>query len=312
MELHRNIENLGASPFTVATLGTFDGIHLGHRALLTQVAREAAEHGGQSVVVTFDPPPRLVLHPEDKDIRFLNSMKEKISLVSQCGINHMLILPFDAAMAEIDPEEFTRRVFVEALHVDLIVLGHDHHFGRHGKGNIFTLKALAHDFGFRVEKLEAVDKQGQVISSTRIREALGTGQLELANALLGYDYTLKGIVVEGQKLGRTIGYPTANLKVNYPWKLIPANGVYAVEVQLGEEIFAGMCNIGFRPTVNGLGQTVEVNIFDFDRDIYGQPLTLRFKKKTRDEKKFPGLDALKAAIHEDERIIRGFIDGLSV
>ncbi len=306
MELHNSIANFPASGETVATMGTFDGVHLGHQKLLERVRQQAADLGVPSIVVTFDPPPRLVLRPEDTEARFLNTTKEKIALINDCGIDHLLMLNFDASLAAMAPEDFARKIFVKTLNVNTIIMGYDHHFGRHGKGNIFTLKSLGHETGFQVEKLDAVDCNGEVISSTRIREALAAGQLELANSLLGYSYSLKGIVVEGQKLGRTIGYPTANLKVNYPWKLIPANGVYAVAVSCQSEHFCGMGNIGFRPTVSGIGQTVEVNIFDFDRDIYGETITLSFKKKTRDEQKFPGLDALKSAIAEDERLIRTY------
>jgi len=312
MQVHTTIENFPDSVYTVATLGTFDGVHLGHRKLLEQVRQSALEHGGQSVVITFDPPPRLFLQANSLDLRFLSTPKEKICLIESCDIDHLLMLPFDEAMASIDPETFVRSIFVDALKINAIILGYDHHFGKHGQGNIFTLKALAPTYGFAVEKLDAADFEGAVVSSTRIREAIAGGEIETANALLGRPYALRGLVVEGRKLGRTIGFPTANVQVNYPWKMIPANGVYAVQVRLGNEEFTGMCNIGFRPTVGGLGQTIEVFIFGFDRDIYGRKLAISFQKKTREEKKFPGLDALKEALYEDERIIRHYFSVLSV
>lgn len=244
----------------------------------------------------------MVLFPDDNDLQLLTTQAEQQALLAQYGVNHLVVIPFSKEFARQSALEFVQNVLVNQLGTKTLVIGYDHHFGRNREGNINSLRQIAPQFGFDVVEIPPMDIDDINISSTKIRNALLGGDIATANTYLGYPYTLSGTVVEGNKLGRTIGYPTANISVGDKYKLIPQNGVYAVKATVGGQTYGAMMNIGIRPTVNGTTRTIEANIFDFDADIYGQTLTLHFVSRIRAEQKFDGLDALKAQLAADKQI----------
>lgn len=308
MKIYTRVPEVNAIPGPIATIGIFDGVHTGHRAVLSKLAKVANALGGSPVVITMWPHPRLVLNPEDRKLRFLSTLSEKEKLLEAAGVEHLIVLPFTQEFARLDPCTFILQYLVEKTGVRHLLVGFDHHFGRDREGNYERIAECAANYGFTVEQQEAVSTDGAVISSTLIRNLLETGQLEEANAALGYPYSLTGTVTEGRRLGRELGYPTANILPEEPWKLVPSSGVYAVEVLAEGKMTTGMLNIGFRPTVNDDRElrTIEVHIFDFHHDLYGKKLTLAFRKKLRDERRFDSLDLLKKQLAEDEQKAREF------
>ncbi|WP_018477449.1 bifunctional riboflavin kinase/FAD synthetase [Pontibacter roseus] len=300
MEVIRDIADFPRLSFPVVTSGTFDGVHVGHQKILQRVKERARQHNGQSVVITYWPHPRLVLFPEDNDLKLLSTIDERTEQLRSFGIDYLLIIPFTKEFSRLSSRSFISDVLVKALHTKVLVIGYDHRFGKNREGSFEHLKARSAQYGFEVEEIPRQDVDDIGVSSTKIRKALESGDIPTANKYLGHTYTLTSTVVEGNKLGRTIGYPTANLAIPAPHKLIPANGVYAVWARLGTERFPGMMNIGTRPTVDGTNLTLEVNILDFDRDIYGHTLTMEFVEQLRQEQKFDGLEALKAQLAKDK------------
>jgi riboflavin kinase/FMN adenylyltransferase len=291
----------------VVTLGIFDGVHRGHQALLERLSLRSGELGGESVVITFNPHPRLVLDGKTEGLSFLSSMDEKKELLAKAGVDHLIILEFTESFSKISAPEFVKNILVGKIGTKHLIVGHDHHFGHHGDGNYDTVNSFAEKMGFVVEKVDGLKTDGSYISSSRIREALLKGSLDDANSWLGYNYSLKGLVVEGKKIGRKIGFPTANLKPCYRYKLIPCNGVYAVEVQVDEKRVPGMLSIGTNPTVNedSVQRSVEVHIFNFKKKIYGKELEVIFRNRMRDELKFDNTDDLAIQIRLDmENAIR--------
>jgi riboflavin kinase/FMN adenylyltransferase len=294
MLVHTNYETLEFIR-PVVTLGVFDGVHRGHRILLEHVVNEARRRGGESAAVTFDPPPRLVLSQDHTGLSFLSTRDEKQKLIEAAGIEHLIIIPFTREISNLSAYDFVERILVGKIKVSHLVVGYDHHFGKGRQGDFKTIVRCGEKYGFGVEKMEEVKARQGIISSTVIREALLDGRLDDANDLLGYSYSLSGRVVSGRRLGRHLGFPTANIEPSDIYKLVPANGVYAVEVQLYGELFKGVMSIGFNPTVSNDRErrSIEVNIFDFDREIYGNEITVRFRYRLRDEKKFE--DTVKLA-----------------
>lgn len=284
----------------MVTTGTFDGVHLGHQKIISRLKEAAKEEGGETVLFTFYPHPRMVLFPEDNDLKLINTQEEKIALLEYYGIDHLIVYPFTKEFSRLTSIEFVRDILVNTMKTKRLVIGYNHHFGRNREGSFEHLKEYGPLYGFDVEEIPAKDIDHIEISSTKIRHALQTGDIHTAIAYLGHGFSLTGKVTEGRKIGRTIGYPTANIVVGDKYKLIPADGIYAVRVKHEGSIYGGMLSIGYNPTVNGEFRTIEVNIFDFDKVIYGDNATIYFIERLRDEVKFNGLDELKEALANDK------------
>lgn len=312
MIVHNDIHQLPAFNNAVITIGTFDGVHTGHQQIIQLMKTEAAKVSGETVIITFDPHPRKIIKPGEAPVFLLNTMDEKIALLEAAGIDNLVIIPFTEVFANQTAEEYIEDFLVKTFHPHSIIIGYDHRFGKSRKGDYQLLEAKGSEFNYRVKEIPAHMLQEMAISSTKIRQSLLNGDIETANSCLGYSYFFSGKVIEGNKLGRTIGYPTANLQIESAEKLIPGNGVYAVEVAFSYQLsaisrqrsaikFIGMMNIGVRPTINGIDRVIEVNIFDLEEDIYGEILTITLKKYLRGEKKFSGLDELKDQLAIDKK-----------
>jgi riboflavin kinase/FMN adenylyltransferase len=303
MIIHRGYENLElVNP--VVTLGIFDGVHRGHKSLLDNLISRAGKVNGDSVVITFSPHPRLVLEKDHLNLSFLTTMEEKMVLLEASGIDHLIIIEFSKQFSRMSACDFVEKVLVGKIGIKHLLLGYNHHFGQKGEGNYNTIKQCSASFDFTVEQVQGLHTEEGEISSSAIRDALLTGRLDEANSWLGYFYTLGGTVVGGRKIGRSIGFPTANIKPEDQYKLVPGNGVYAVEVRLNEGIYPGMLSIGSNPTVNndGRARTIEVHIINFNRDVYGNRMSVIFRKRLRDEIKFENTQKLAEQMEVDKQI----------
>ena len=302
MKVHFELKNFKATS-PVVTIGTFDGVHLGHRKVLQKLDDIAKEKKGESVLFTFFPHPRLVLHPEKSGLRLLTTLEEKIKLLEDIGIDHLIVFPFTKEFSEFSYNDFVKDILVDQIKTSYLVVGYDHKFGKNREGGFDFLKQCAEMYRFEIAKLDALLIDDINVSSTKIRRAIEIGDFVSANKYLGYKFTLHGKVVEGKKLGREIGFPTANVEASDVHKIIPGYGVYAVKLAVGNKLYNGMLNIGTRPTFNKNAdqRSIEVNIFDFEKDIYGQGVTLFFMDKIREERKFEGIDALVEQLKRDKR-----------
>lgn len=298
MKIHYGLNNQLNIPNPIVTTGTFDGVHIGHRKIIERLKALAADNRGETVLITFEPHPRLVLFPEDSGLVLLSTMHEKQELLKKAGIDHLIIIPFTKEFSRLSSNEWIN-MLVENLFLHTLVIGYDHHFGRNREGSIEQLKEFSKELEFNLEEIPAQDIDDIRVSSTKIREALKAGDVKSANSFLQYSYSFSGIVVEGDKRGRTIGYPTANLKIQDPIKQVPADGVYAVNVLVDNKTFQGMLNIGFRPTIDGKKRSIEVHIFNLEQDLYGKLITLQLMSRIRNEKKFESIDALKSQLDKD-------------
>lgn len=299
MAVFYNTDELKNFNNAVITIGTFDGVHLGHLTILQQVVAHAKELGGESIVLTFEPHPRKLLFP-DQPIRIITPLEEKIKLITQAGIDHVFVVPFTTSFAALSAEAYIKDFLVKYLHPKGIVIGYDHQFGHDRAGNIKLLQAYENELGFKVYEIPAKQIEDAAVSSTKIRNSLTAGNVTDANKMLGRQYSLKGSVVSGAQLGRTLGFPTANVKPTDAEQIIPGNGVYAIKAILGAETFNGMMNIGIRPTVSQeLSLQIEAHLFDFNKDIYNQEIEIVFAERLRDEQRFPSLDALKEQLGND-------------
>jgi len=296
VKVYRNIANFPRLKYLAATVGTFDGVHLGHREIIKHLIKVAKEAGGESVLITFDPHPRHVIDPMGDEVRLLTLTEEKIYLLNKTGIDYMLIIPFDAAFAALTFDRFITEILVGKLGVNHFVVGYDHAFGKGREGNFERLKELGDILGFTCEQVYEQKANQEVVSSTRIRNFLAEGDVEHANQLLGHEFFIFGEVVTGNRLGNTIGFPTINLGRFERHKLIPAMGVYASKIDIDGVLYMGMTNIGVRPTLDASDLTIETHIFDFDQDIYGKKVVVTFTGRIRDERKFAGLDELTAQL----------------
>jgi riboflavin kinase/FMN adenylyltransferase len=285
-------------------VGTFDGVHLGHQQIIARLNKVAAEKGGESVVVTFEPHPRMVLTPHDKAVRLINIAKRKYERLENAGVQHLIVLPFTLEFSRTPWQVFIKEVIVDQIHAAHLVIGYDHRFGAHRQGSHDSMLEMAQLYGFGVEEVDELLIDGIEVSSTRIRQALNGGLIREANRLLGYEYSITGLVVHGNRIGHQLGFPTANIETDDKFKLIAANGVYASRVEWQGRFYEGMSNIGIRPTINDLRFAVEVNIFDFDQDIYGECLTVYFVDRIRDEIKFASLQELSAQLTTDKQHIK--------
>jgi riboflavin kinase/FMN adenylyltransferase len=299
MQVYTSIEQFERLPNAVVTTGTFDGVHVGHRRIMSRVLEICHQTRGESVVLTFWPHPRLVVSDRTTNLFLLSTIEEKIELFRSLGIQHLIILPFTRAFSELTPEEYIQKILVEAIGTRTLVIGYDHKFGKNRAGDFDFLTATSASFGFRVEEIPRQDIDALAISSSRIRLALAEGQVEIANELLGRPYSLSGQVVKGQQLGRKLGFPTANIAPSAPYKLIPSDGVYAGEVHVRSRSYPAVINIGQRPTVSGEGRSIEAHLLDFAGDIYGEECVLILKKYLRPEQRFDSLEALKNQINRD-------------
>lgn len=285
---------------TILTLGTFDGVHFGHKKILERVIQNTENNKYSSLVLTFFPHPRMVLQG-DTQLKLLNTLEEKIELLGKNGIQNLVIHPFDESFSRLSAEEFVKNILVDQFRIHKIIIGHDHRFGRNRTANFDDLKAFGAHYGFEVEEISAQEIEEVSVSSTKIRTALTDGNVALANQYLGYEYQISGTIEKGRQLGRSIGYPTANLKPLDNYKLIPKNGVYIVKSQILSKTVLGMMNIGFNPTVEGKVLSLEINYFDFDQDLYGQKITVSFMERIRSEEKFQSLEQLKEQLAKDKK-----------
>jgi len=300
VKIHHDLKNFRANN-PVLTIGTFDGVHLGHQKVISRLKDFAAAYNGESVVFTFYPHPRLVTSPGETNLRLLTTREEKIQLFAESGIDHLIVYPFTKEFSKLTYNEFVKSILVEKIQTHCLVVGYDHKFGKNREGGFEYLKNCANEFGFKIERLEALAIGDLKISSTKIRAALQNGDVKKAGEYLGYKFTLHGSVVPGRKLGRSIGFPTANVEASDKHKLIPGYGVYAVRILLNNAKYNGMLNIGTRPTFNqnADNRSIEVNIFDFDSDLYNKEITLIFEDKIRDEERFSGVEELVKQLKKD-------------
>lgn len=305
MRIFNDLDAIGEIQNPVVTIGTFDGVHLGHQKILQTLKDEAESVHGESVLLTFYPHPRMILFPESHGMKLLHTQVEKMDKLSNFGLQNLIVYPFSFDFSRLTALEFVRDILVNKLHVRKIVIGYDHQFGKNREGNIEYLKDIADTYEFEVIEIPAQDIDEVNISSTKIREALLQGDVQRAAVFLGEPYELSGTVIRGRALGRTIGYPTANIDVNSDLKLVPGIGVYAVEVLVDAKVHRGMLNIGRRPTVVSSDVVnLEVHILDFQQDIYDKIITIRFMSRVRDEQKFESVEALKEQLKNDEKFVR--------
>ncbi|BAU52119.1 bifunctional riboflavin kinase/FAD synthetase [Mucilaginibacter gotjawali] len=300
MKIYHHIDEFVPLNNAVVTIGTFDGVHLGHRKIIAGIKELAESTGGETVLLTFFPHPRMILHPEDESLKLINTMAEKAELLEALGIDHLIITPFSRDFSNQTAEGYVRDVLVNKIGTKKIVIGYDHRFGKDRQGGLAELLQLGPVYGFDVVEIPEQDINEVAVSSTRVREALIEGDIALANTFLGYPFYITGTVVRGDQLGRQIGYPTANIVISETYKLIPSHGIFAARVKIDGKMYDGMAYIGSRPTINGLTRNIEVNIFDFDQDIYNRRIQMQFLNFVRDDMKFDSLEALKLQIAKDK------------
>ena len=300
MKVYHSISDFQNVSRPILTTGTFDGVHFGHKIIIDRLKEIAKNQNGETVLLTFSPHPRMVLFPDDHNLQLINTLDEKIKLLEQAGIEHLIIHPFNKEFSRTTSMQFVRDIIVNELNTHKLVIGYNHHFGRNREGSFEHLKEYAPLYGFEVEEISAQLIDDVSISSTKIRNSLLSGDVSKAADYLGYNYPLKGQVIEGQQIGRTLGFPTANLKVLDGSKLIPKDGVYAVHVEVKRQTFKAMMNIGNNPSLISKKHSLEVHIFDFDSDIYDEQIEVRFIKRIREEISFDNLDALKIQLEQDE------------
>ena len=313
MVIHNDILSFSI-PRPVLTVGIFDGVHLGHRYILTKLKERARQLNGQSVVLTLWPHPRMVLNQGGNHVKLLNTLEEKKNLLEQAGLDHLIIIPFTTELSQLSSCDFIRDVLVDKCGISHLLVGYNHRFGRDREGDFEKLKDCARQYTFGIEQMEAFQTASGKVSSTGIREFLLKGEIQQANSKLGWDYGFSGNVVGGSKLGSSIGFPTANIIMDEDYKLMPADGVYAVKAELKGELYSGMMNMGSRPTVNDdpALKTIEVHLFDFDRNIYSERIGIRYVARIRDEQKFQGVEALKRQLVEDRKMALRILEGTNI
>ncbi|WP_345953633.1 bifunctional riboflavin kinase/FAD synthetase [Mucilaginibacter sp. PAMB04168] len=300
MKIYHHIDEFKPLTNAVVTIGTFDGVHQGHRQIIAGLKELARQTGGETVILTFFPHPRMIIHPEQQDLKLITTIQERATLLEQLGVDHLIITPFSRDFSNQTAEAYIRDILVNKIGTRKIIIGYDHRFGKDRQGGLADLQNAAPVYGFEVIEIPEQDIDHVAISSTRIRQALLKADIAQANAFLGYPFFLTGGVIRGNQIGRQLGYPTANLLIEESYKLIPADGIFAVTVQLGDEVFKGMAYIGHRPTINGMTRNIEVNIFDFNRDIYNQTLRMNFLYFVRHDVKFTSLEGLKEQLAQDK------------
>ena len=300
MKIYHSLDDFTRLDYAIVTSGTFDGVHLGHQKIVSRLKEIAGKNKGETVVITFWPHPRFILRPDDNSLKLLNTFEEKAELLKEQGIQHLLRIPFTKEFSQLSSEEFITNILVKTIGTKKLVIGYDHRFGKNREGSFEQLKLNGPTYGFDVEEIPRQDVDHVGVSSTKIRQALEHGDLETAQHLLGRYYSISGRVVKGDKLGRLMGFPTANIEIDTHYKLIPMDAIYAVKVKYAHQEYGGMLYIGNRPTVNGTKRNIEVNIFNFDKTIYGEDLTVHFIKLIRNDMKFEDIEALKIQLQLDK------------
>lgn len=319
MKIYNNLSDFKKLDNAIVTIGTFDGVHFGHQKIIKQLVEKAKSDNGESVILTFFPHPRMIIDPENQDLKMINTINEKAEILKSLGVDHLIITPFTRDFSNQLPEDYIKNTLVNNIGTKHIIIGYDHRFGKDRSGNLSDLKAAGLHYGFSVEEIMEQDIHDVAVSSTKIRQALLAGDVSLANDYLGYPFSIFGRVIKGDKIGRTIGFPTANIFVEETYKLIPGDGIYAVTVEMESEVrspesdvlnpkpstlnlqpYKGMAYIGQRPTINGMTRNIEVNIFDFNQEIYGQDIKMNFLKFLRHDVKFTGLEALTVQLQKDK------------
>ena len=309
LKIYNSINNFTTTKKTIVTLGTFDGVHIGHNAILDKICKVAKHENLESIILTFFPHPRKIVS-NNYDIKLLNTIEEKSVLLEKIGIQNFIIHPFDKTFSELSPREFVTQVLVEKLNIQKIIIGHDHKFGKDRAADFNDLINFGKEFGFEVEEISAQQINEVSVSSTKIRNSLLEGNISLANEYLGYPYVLTGNVVKGNQLGRTIGFPTANIEIPEEYKLIPKNGVYIVTVNVSNQTVFGMMNIGVKPTLGENKLSIEVHLLDFDKDIYNQKIQVHILERLRDEQKFESFEALKLQLEVDKQNTIHYLENL--
>ncbi|MGM9475105.1 bifunctional riboflavin kinase/FAD synthetase [Pedobacter sp. GSP4] len=329
MKIYNNLSEFSKLDNAIVTIGTFDGVHFGHQKIIKQLVEKAKAEQGESVILTFFPHPRMIIDPENQDLKMINTINEKAEILKQLGVDHLIITPFTRDFSNQLPEDYIKNTLVNNIGTKHIIIGYDHRFGKDRSGNLTDLKAAGQHYGFTVEEIMEQDIHDVAVSSTKIRQALLAGDVSLAADYLGYPFSIFGKVIKGDKIGRTIGFPTANIFVEETYKLIPGDGIYAVTVEMSSEfsvepleakqlqtpspelktIYKGMAYIGQRPTINGMTRNIEVNIFDFNQEIYGQDIKMNFLKFLRHDVKFTGLEALTIQLQKDKEATLAYFNG---
>ena len=301
-----SISEFNSTKKTIVTIGTFDGVHIGHQKIIEKLIQETKKADCESLILTFFPHPKMVLNGSSS-IKLLNTINEKSSLLEKMGLDNLVIHPFDKKFSNLSAEEFVKTILVDSFNLKKIIIGYDHRFGNNRAANIDDLISFGKKYDFEVEQISAQEIDSVSVSSTKIRDAISDGNMIVANEFLGYDYILSGKIITGKQLGRTIGFPTANIKIEENYKLIPKNGVYIVKSHLQEKTVFGIMNIGLNPTVNGEDLSIEVHFLDFEADLYNKNITVSVIARIRDEQKFTSIDLLKAQIQEDKNYAISFI-----
>ncbi|EDM34601.1 bifunctional protein: riboflavin kinase; FAD synthetase [Pedobacter sp. BAL39] len=311
MKTYYNLSDFKKLDHAVVTIGTFDGVHFGHQKIIKRLCELAKASNGESVILTFFPHPRMIIDPENQDLKLINTIAEKASILEGLGVDHLIITPFTRDFSNLSPAEYIKNILVDTIGVKELIVGYDHRFGKDRKGGMPELEEFSDPFGYSIEVIPEQDIDDVAVSSTKIRQSLLNGAVGQASHYLGYDFSMYGRVIKGDKIGRTIGYPTANIFIEETYKLIPSDGIYAVTVEMEEGIYKGMAYIGQRPTINGMTRNIEVNIFDFDKEIYGQYITMHFLEFLRHDVKFSGLEALKIQLKKDKEDTLAYFGRLS-
>ncbi len=301
MQVIDNIQDFEKPCFSVVTIGTFDGVHVGHQAILKQLITEAETHNGKSVVITFWPHPRFILKKDADALKLLSSFDEKTEVLRSLDLDYLIKIPFTPQFSNLSANDFVKEILVDQIGTKKLFIGYDHHFGNNRKGDIHFLNEMSFDFGYEVHEIprHSIDDIG--VSSTKIRNYLHNGEVQLANALLGRQYSITGTIIDGEKRGRTIGFPTANIKIKENYKLLPSDGAYAIKAKVDDLKLRGMLNIGFNPTVSGRERTIEAHLFNFEETIYGRDITIEFVRLLRKEMRFDSVEHLKEQLIIDKK-----------
>jgi riboflavin kinase/FMN adenylyltransferase len=312
MKIYNQLSEFKKLDNAVATIGTFDGVHFGHQKIIRRLCELAKSTGGESVILTFFPHPRMIIDPENQELKMINTIEEKAEILAGLGVDHLIITPFTRDFSNLSPADYILNILVQTIGIKQLIVGYDHRFGKDRQGGTKELLAYSRIYGYEIEEIGEQDINDVAVSSTKIRTSLLNGNVALAAQYLGYHFSLYGPVIKGDKIGRTIGFPTANIFIEQPYKLIPSDGIYAVTVEMDNQLYKGMAYIGQRPTINGMTRNIEVNIFDFNQEIYGQYIKMRFLEFLRHDVKFTGLEALKVQLQKDKESTLAYFNSIDL